>query len=146
MDNDIKFEIEQGENLVRLFLKKNEVLRTLVEIDGEIANFLGKITVPSEQPLSEDSPVRRKRGRKPKGDLSVASLILQVLTANQAGLTMSEIALKLRESGFNFDGVDGMKVVTSNLSSLKSRSRISKDESGKFFLVKEIEVKEPSHD
>jgi hypothetical protein len=146
MDNDIKVEIEQGESLVRLFLKKNELLRALVEIDGQIASILGKIAVPGEQPTSEESPVRRKRGRKPKGDLSVASLILQVLTANQAGLTMSEIALKLRETGFNFDGVDGMKVVTSNLSSLKSRNRISKDESGKFFLVKEIEIQEPSHD
>lgn len=133
-------EIAQGETFVRLILKKNELLRSILEIDEQLAalhkNVVAGVTAPQD---NAPAPARSKRGRKPKGDLSVAGLILQVLGTHPEGLAMSDIAIKLREHGFSFEGVDGSRLVTSNLSSLKSRGRISKDDNGKFVLVRHEE-------
>lgn len=132
----IEREIAQGEHFVQLILRKNELLRSILQIDEQLAQLVNKPVAVESSAAKSAVTVPARRGRKPKGGgLSVAGLILQVLASESEGLTMSEIAVKLRDHGFSFEGVDGTKLVASTLSSLKSRSRISKDESGRFSLL-----------
>jgi hypothetical protein len=76
-----------------------------------------------------------KRGRKPKGELSLANLILQILADHPSGLTSSELIRNVLQSGYKTGSEDFTRVVASTLSNLKSKNLVIRNDSGSFLSV-----------
>lgn len=144
----VEAQIREGEKLNQLIQQKNELLKTLLKIESEIAGLTGKQSTlsgmnevvesfdstPEVTTKQPDAPKYSgsKRGRKPKGELSLANHILFLVEGNPSGLDRSQIVEMLLKGGYQSGSKSFADVVASTLSSLKSKSRIMLNENGKF--------------
>jgi len=143
----VEAQIREGENLNCLIQQKNELLRNLLKIENEIIALTGNVSnvVVIEQVIKSDndslpnvttksslSASGSRRGRKPKGELSLANHILLLVEGNPAGLDRSQIVHLLLKNGYQSGSKKFADVVASTLSSLKGKSRIKVNEAGKF--------------
>lgn len=144
----VEAQIREGEKLNQLIQQKNELLKNLLKIESEIASIAGKQEtfsnlnevvesfdsmpeVTTKQPHTAKY-TGSKRGRKPKGELSLANHILFLVGDKQSGLDRSQIVEMLLKGGYQSGSKKFADVVASTLSSLKSKSRIMLNENGKF--------------
>lgn len=88
------------------------------------------VNPPTPAPASIDTGVRR--GRKPKGEHSLANMILFTLADHPHGLTSSEIIRAVLKMGYKTGSDDFQRVVGSTLSNLKAKNRLVRNESGLF--------------
>lgn len=88
------------------------------------------VTPTTPATVSVDSGA--KRGRKPKGEYSLANLILLAIADKPEGLTSSEIIRSVLNMGYKTASDDFQRVVGSTLSSLKAKNRLVRDESGRY--------------
>lgn len=143
----VEAQIREGEILNNLIQQKNELLRNLLKIENEIVALTGKTSadgligediesendsVPNITTKSVPTASGSRRGRKPKGELSLANHILLLVEGNPAGLDRSQIVHLLLKNGYQSGSKKFADVVASTLSSLKGKSRIKVNEAGKF--------------
>jgi hypothetical protein len=150
MDNqmvkDIGRQIEQSEAMAVLISKKMDLLRSLLEVESAIAILSSagaevKEAAPAQAAVeaapSESSSLSadsRRRGRKPKGELSLSNLILQIVSSNESGLTMSEIATQLFQNGYKTTAAEPARLISATLSTMKCKGLLHKNESNRFFV------------
>lgn len=91
---------------------------------------LSPCVAPPTPAPSVVSDIGVRRGRKPKGELSLANMILLALADNPAGLTSSEIIRAVLKMGYKTGSDDFQRVVGSTLSNLKAKNRLVRNESG----------------
>jgi hypothetical protein len=156
-----KFEqqLQRANEVLQLILKRQELLRSLKEVDQHI-NSLAKEELkidPVETPATPavvETPkvvvaveatreeiatpivIKSKRGRKPKGEFSLADSILWLVQDHEEGLTLSEIVEKILQSGYKTSSKDFAGVVASTLSALKANGRLFKTDGSKYIIQK----------
>jgi hypothetical protein len=129
-------QIKQGETLTVLLQKRLELLKALRQVETEIAVVTGTSLVQLSVKEVEDPALSalKKRGRKPKGELSLSNMILQLASSSEDGLTMSQIAAKLFENGFKTESAEPARLISATLSSMKSKRLLVKNERNLFVV------------
>lgn len=117
---------------LHLLLKDSKIpvsddLGSKIETTRQQLNPCVTPTTPAPAAIS-DAGVRR--GRKPKGELSLANMILLALADSPEGLTSSEIIRAVLKMGYKTGSDDFQRVVGSTLSNLKAKNRLVRSESG----------------
>jgi len=146
--NTVEDQIRQGEALNKLFSEKNELLKSLLKVEREIAAISGSsktvlvsdetiplsnvVAIPTTKTPSTEKPSGSKRGRKPKGEMSLANHILLLVEGCPDGLDRTQIVMLLLEGGYKSSSVKFADVVASTLSVLKSKGRVLVNSQGKF--------------
>jgi hypothetical protein len=135
--HDLDRQIKQGETLTALLQKRLELLKSLRQVETEIAAvttsaIVAPVAVEVEE--SSGSADLKKRGRKPKGELSLSNMILQLVSSAEDGLTMSQIAAKLFENGFKTESAEPARLISATLSSMKSKGLLVKNERNLFIV------------
>lgn len=134
---DLDRQIKQGETLANLLQKRIELLKCLRQVEMEIASVTTVSAVTEVAKDVEKDPVSadmKKRGRKPKGELSLSNLVLQLVSSSEDGLTMSEIATKLFQNGFKTESAEPARLISATLSSMKSKGLLVKNERNAFVV------------
>ena len=145
----VKAQIREGEVLNNLIQQKNDLLRNLIKIENEILviNSKNSSSLVKNNDIEESAPsmptqttqtqstITSRRGRKPKGELSLANRILLLVEGNSEGLDRFQIVQLLLKSGYQSGSKKFADVVASTLSSLKGKSRIKVNEAGKFISM-----------
>jgi len=146
MVQEIGRQIEQSEALADLISKKTQLLKSLLEVESSIASMcLAKnhsleqqVAVIKSEPVSVStenlSGEVRKRGRKPKGELSLSNLILQLVSSSEGGMTMSEIATQLFQNGFKTESAEPARLISATLSTMKCKGLLHKNEANRFVV------------
>lgn len=146
--NTVEDQIRQGEALSKLISEKNELLKSLLRVEKEIAVHTGSsqfvvltnepiplsnvVAIPTTKTPAPENYSGSKRGRKPKGEMSLANHILLLVEGNASGLDRSQIVTMLLEGGYKSSSIKFADVVASTLSVLKSKSRVLVNDHGKF--------------
>ena len=130
----LQAQIAQCDAIAQLMLKKKELLRSLQQIDAEIAGLQSGVTVTA---VSEELPavptvVRAKRS---KNELSLANTILLTISKFPDGLSRSEITEQLLRNGWKSNSGDFARLVGATISTLKTKKRLTESDNKKFFLV-----------
>lgn len=134
--HDLDRQIKQGETLTALLQRRLELLKSLRQVETEIAAVTTSAIVAPVAREVEDSGSAdlKKRGRKPKGELSLSNMILQLVSSAEDGLTMSQIAAKLFENGFKTESAEPARLISATLSSMKSKGLLVKNERNLFIV------------
>lgn len=145
----VEQQIAQDEQMIAKLQARIEALRhvqLLLKSDGnpmvvrdsvvdQSDSLESKSICSSYSPDATSTEVMSKRGRKPKGELSLANLILQILADHPSGLTSSELIRNVLQSGYKTGSEDFTRVVASTLSNLKSKNLVMRSDSGAFVCV-----------
>jgi hypothetical protein len=145
----LQSEVDEQNLIKQLIVTRNDLLDKIMILDQKIAmvlkgnksidssNSVGRITYASVASITTQQPepprtTGSKRGRKPKGEMSLANHILLLVQGSSGGLDRSEIVHLLLKGGYQSGSKKFADVVASTLSSLKTKSRITVNENGKF--------------
>jgi hypothetical protein len=138
--HELDEQIRRGDKLGQLIAKKNELLRQLLQVEKEIAEIFEFVRLSPQRiqettaPAKVESAESKKRGRKPKGEFSLANMILQLVSANEKGLTMSEITSGLFQNGFKTESAEPARLISATLSNMKSKGLLSKNDENRFVI------------
>lgn len=130
----LQAQIEQCDAIAQMMLKKKELLRSLQQLDAEIASMqAGVVSVAATDEVpAVNSPVRVKRS---KNELSLANTILLTISKFPDGLSRSEITEQLLRNGWKSNSGDFARLVGATISTLKTKKRLTESDTKKFFLV-----------
>lgn len=132
MEN-LQAQIEQCDAVADLMLKKKELLRSLQQVDSDIARMQAGIgvTMPSDMTVATHFP----KGKRSKNELSLANTILLTVSKFPEGISRSEITEQLLRNGWKSNSGDFARLVGATISTLKTRKRLLESETKKFFLI-----------
>lgn len=144
--NAVEAKIRQGEELNSLIQTKIELLKSLLKIEAQIAALTGNkaseetVSESISEPPYQPTPTTIKesgsrRGRKPKGEMSLANHILAMVQEHPEGLTREQITVMLLKAGYKSSSGNFSNVVCSQLSQLKAKARLKLNEHGLFVVV-----------
>lgn len=130
----LQAQIAHCDAIAQLMLKKKELLRSLQQIDTEIASLQSGVVVTAvpEEAQAVRNTVRAKRS---KNDLSLANTILLTISKFPDGLSRSEITEQLLRNGWKSNSGDFARLVGATISTLKTKKRLTESDNKKFFLV-----------
>jgi hypothetical protein len=129
----LQTQIEQCDAVAVLMLKKKELLRSLQQIDSELAKMQAGIgvAIPSDMAIG----THPTKGKRSKNELSLANTILLTVSKFPEGISRSEITEQLLRNGWKSNSGDFARLVGATISTLKTRKRLLESEDKKFFLI-----------
>ncbi len=142
----LELQISQGAELAAKILKRNDLLRSLHQLNADIAAFCSchgtsepasAEKVEATKPMPE--PVEEVRKRRSRSKTSLSSMIMESLASEAEGLTKSEIATKIFEQGYTSSSAHPDRLIYQALYNLQSKKVISQGSEGRYKIFKSIE-------
>jgi hypothetical protein len=142
----LELQISQGADLATKILKRNDLLRSLHQLNTDIA-ALCSCHGTSEPSLAEKveaskpipKTVEEVRKRRSRSKTSLSSMIMESLASEAEGLTKSEITKNIFERGYESTSAHPDRLIYQALYNLQSKKVISQGSEGRYKIFKSIE-------